>query len=98
MIMIRKNFVVSGMTLLLAGSTQLMPYVTLHTATAQGSANVQNLIPESEAVTLHAKIMAIDANSRAVTLKGPSGEQATVTAGPLVRLDMLKVGDTVNAK
>src|SRR4051812_11974876 len=98
MIMTRKTFVAGGMTLILASSTQLMPYVTLHPATAQGSASAQNLIPEAEAVTLHAKITAVDANSRAVTLKGPSGEQMTVTAGPLVRLDMLKVGDTVNAK
>ena len=33
-----------------------------------------------------------------VTLMGASGAKVTVTAGPLVRLELLKVGDTVNAK
>jgi hypothetical protein len=33
-----------------------------------------------------------------VTLAGASGNAVTLTAGPLVRLDLLKVGDRVNAK
>src|SRR4051812_18655771 len=57
-----------------------------------------NAVPESKAVTVHAKITAIDPQSRAVTLSSASGHQVTVTAGPIVRLEMLKVGDQVNAK
>jgi hypothetical protein len=69
-----------------------------HQAAAQSNPTVSNVIPESEAVTLQAKITAIDPATRAVTLVGPSGKAATVVAGPLVRLDLLKVGDRVNAK
>ena len=47
---------------------------------------------------MQAKITAIDPSTRAVTLKGPKGDKVTVTAGPGVRLDMLKVGQTVNAQ
>jgi Cu/Ag efflux protein CusF len=69
-----------------------------HRAAAQSSATLQNVIPQSEAVTLVAKIRKIDPNTRAVTLVGAEGNRVTVTAGPLVRLNMLKVGQTVTAK
>jgi hypothetical protein len=67
-------------------------------ALAQGNPTMSNLIPESESATLHARIVAIDSATRAVTLAGVSGEQVTLTAGPAVRLEMLKVGDRVNAR
>jgi hypothetical protein len=69
-----------------------------HSAAAQANPSLSNVVPESAAVAIHAKITAIDANTRDVTLQGRSGTSATVNAGPMVRLDMLKVGDTVNAK
>jgi len=67
-------------------------------AAAQRNPVLTNVIPESEAVTLQAKISAIDPATRAVNLVGANGSSVTVTAGPLVRLELLKVGDTVNAK
>jgi hypothetical protein len=67
-------------------------------AAAQRNPVLTNVISESEAVTLQAKISAIDPATRAVTLVGANGSSVTVTAGPLVRLELLKVGDTVNAK
>jgi hypothetical protein len=46
-----------------------------------------------------ATITAIDKATRDVTLKGPQGNEMTVTAGPKVRnFDKLKVGDQVTAK
>ena len=69
-----------------------------HAAAAQTNPTLTNVIPEAAAVTLHAKITAIDTGTRAVTLAGASGTAVTVTAGPLVRLDLLKVGDRVNVK
>jgi len=57
-----------------------------------------NVVPASESMTIHAKITAMDPATRAVTLAGASGSRVTVTAGPNVRLEMLKVGDTVNAQ
>ena len=69
-----------------------------HDAAAQANPTLTSVIPESAAVTVHAKITAIDPGARAVTLVGASGNAVTVTAGPLVRLDLLKVGDRVNAK
>ena len=55
-------------------------------------------VPLPEALTLHAKITALNPDTRAVTLTGASGQSITIIAGPDVRLDQLKVGDTVNAK
>jgi hypothetical protein len=69
-----------------------------HSAVAQGNPVITNGVPESESATVQAKITAIDPKTRAITLVGASGHTVTVTAGPIVRLDMLKVGDSVNAK
>jgi hypothetical protein len=59
---------------------------------------LKNVVPASESMTIHAKITAINPGTRAVSLAGASGNQVTVTAGPNVRLEMLKVGDSVNAQ
>ena len=64
----------------------------------QSGEAMQNVIPQSEEVTLQAKITHIDQSTRAVTLKGQNGDKVTVTAGPNVRLEMLKAGQTVNAQ
>jgi hypothetical protein len=65
---------------------------------AQTNPVITNAIPESEALSIHAKISALNPQTRAVTLAGASGHQVSLTAGPNVRLEMLKVGDQVNAK
>lgn len=67
-------------------------------AMAQTNPVIDSPIPKSEALNVQAKITAIDRASRAVTLAGASGQQTTITAGPLVRLELLKVGDSVNVK
>lgn len=67
-----------------------------HAAAAQST--VTNLIPESESATLQAKITAINTKTRTVTLVGASGDKVTLTAGPAVRLEKLRVGDRVNAQ
>jgi hypothetical protein len=69
-----------------------------HQAAAQANPVITNAVPESEAVSVHAKITAMNPQTRAVTLSGASGQKVSVTAGPSVRLEMLKVGDQVNAK
>lgn len=74
------------------------PIALSHSAFAQGNPTRSNVIPESETATINAKITAINPKTRAVTLVGASGHKVTVIAGPVVRLSMLKVGDTVNAK
>lgn len=51
----------------------------------------------AETVKATATITAIDAATRAVTLKGPQGREMTVTAGEQVKnFAQLKVGDQVN--
>jgi hypothetical protein len=74
----------------------------LGTALAQTAAppnpTLSNVIPGSTQVSLQAKITAINPETRAVTLASATGNQVSVTAGPNVRLEMLKVGDTVNAQ
>lgn len=67
-------------------------------AAAQANPTLTNVIPKSESATLHARITAINPKTRAVTLVGASGDKVTVTAGPAVRLEKLKVGDRVNAQ
>jgi len=69
-----------------------------HEAGAQANPTLTNVIPDSESATLQAKIIAIDPQARRVSLRGRSGETVSVVAGPAVRLEMLKVGDTVNAQ
>jgi len=55
-------------------------------------------VPETEAATAQARIRAINTKTRVVTLTGASGESFSVTAGPEVRLNLLRVGDHVDLK
>lgn len=65
-------------------------------AAAQRQAS--NLIPPAASVTMQARITALDPTTRMVSIVGPSGATVSLRAGPAVRLEMLKVGDTVNAQ
>jgi Cu/Ag efflux protein CusF len=75
-----------------------LPLVLPHMVAAQGNPTLTNIVPESEAATVHAKIRSIDPSTRQVVLVARSGEPVTLTAGPNVRLELLKAGDTVNAQ
>ena len=82
-----------------AAGAAIVPVAVPTAAFAQSNNPVlSNVIPQSAAVTLHAKIRAINPETREITLAGRSGTSVTVQAGPAVRLDMLHVGDTVNAQ
>jgi Cu/Ag efflux protein CusF len=53
----------------------------------------------AQTVKLTGTITAIDAATRAITLKGPQGKEITVTAGPEVKnFAQMKVGDQVDAE
>ena len=53
----------------------------------------------AQTVETTATITAIDKATRDITLKGPQGNEVTVTAGPEVKnFDNMKVGDQVNVK
>jgi hypothetical protein len=53
----------------------------------------------AKTVKLTASITAIDKATRDVTMKGPQGNELTVTAGPDVKnFDQMKVGDQVNVE
>ena len=61
--------------------------------TAPGKAGV------AEVVKLTATVTALDKATRDVTLKGPQGNELTLTAGPDVKnFDQIKVGDQVNVE
>ncbi len=61
--------------------------------TAPGKAAV------GQTVKVTATITAIDKATRDVTLKGPQGNEVTITAGPQVKnFDNMKVGDQVNVE
>src|SRR5215472_3404267 len=63
------------------------------------AASAPGQVGVAQTLTVTATITAIDKATRDVTLKGPQGNEMTVTAGPKVRnFDKLKVGDQVNAK
>ena len=73
------------------------------TAVAQTGAVVAGTAPGkggvAEVVKLTATITAIDKATRDVTLKGPQGNEVTLTAGPDVKnFDKLKVGDQVERR
>jgi hypothetical protein len=70
--------------------------VAPHPANAQARPTLS--VPETEAVTAQARIAGIDAKNRSVRLVGANGRTFTVTAGPAVRLNLLKVGDRVDVK
>lgn len=95
------KLVKTGAFLMIAGAACLTSTISGPSAQAQTMApgtNLTNVIPQAEEVTLQAKITAIDPSTRSVTLKGAEGNTVNVTAGPLVRLDQLQVGQTVNAQ
>ncbi len=83
-------------TLGLAAALVLPAAVSAQTAavvggTAPGKAGV------AEVVKLTATVTALDKATRDVTLKGPQGNELTLTAGPDVKnFDQIKVGDQVN--
>jgi hypothetical protein len=57
------------------------------------------MVGVAQTVNLTATITAIDKATRDVTLKGPQGNEVTVTAGPEVKkFDSLKVGDQVDVQ
>ncbi len=66
-------------------------------AVATGKA--PGMIGAAQTVNVTATITAIDKATRDVTLKGPQGNEITVTAGPDVKkFDSLKVGDQVDVQ
>ncbi|MFC7477732.1 hypothetical protein ACFQS7_25465 [Dankookia sp. GCM10030260] len=89
-----KSFAMAA-ALVTAGAT--LPSVVSMPAAAQANPALAS-IPEPMAETLQAKITAINTQTRKVTLRGASGRSVTVTAGPLVRLEMLQTGDTVDVQ
>src|SRR6266581_4726615 len=57
------------------------------------------MVGVAQTVKVTATITAIDKATRDVTLKGPQGNEITVTAGPEVKnFANMKVGDQVNAE
>jgi len=66
-------------------------------ATAQNPV-LSNAIPPSAQVTVQARITAIDAAARTVTLVSANGNEVTLIAGPEDKLEMLHVGDKVTAQ
>jgi len=88
----------------LIGSIGLVVLATLaFPATAQtGTAVVAKgpgVAGVAQTVKLTATITAIDAATRALTLKGPEGKEVTLTAGPEVKnFAQMKVGDQVNVE
>jgi hypothetical protein len=99
---IRSKALLTG--ILVAGGTfgTALPGPALAQGTPQITAGdtslFTNVVPESAAITFQAKIRSIDSANRHVTLVGGSGQVVVLIAGPSVRLEMLKSGDTVNAK
>ena len=82
----------------LAGAMALAPLTAPIAAAQIRDHAVRNLLPENEALSLRATVKSIDPVTRAVQLVGPDGETETIIAGPAVRLQLFKEGDTVDAK
>jgi Cu/Ag efflux protein CusF len=82
----------------IASAAFMLPALPAQQALAQTNPTLKNVVPESAAMTLHARILSINPKTRELVLEDASGATVRVTAGPLVRLNLLKAGDTVNAK
>jgi hypothetical protein len=90
----RKTLVIAG---LLGAALTAPGLVPAALAQATGPV-VTNAIPQGVEVTFQAKIKKINMTTREMTLQAPNGETNEVVAGPGIRLDLLKAGDTVTAK
>ena len=90
------NKFVAGLGLTVAAA--LAPAAIAQTSTvAKGSA--PGVVAAAQTTKMTATITAIDAATRAVTLKAASGKETTITAGPEVKnFAQMKVGDTVEAE
>jgi hypothetical protein len=99
---IRSKALLTGILVATGTFGAALPVPALAQGTAQTTAGdtsqFTNVVPESAAITFQAKIRSIDSADRHVTLVGGSGQVVVLIAGPSVRLEMLKSGDTVNAK
>jgi hypothetical protein len=82
----------------IASISATLPVVLAPPAVAQANPALSNLVPESASVTFAARIKSIDPATRDVVLVGRSGTEISLTAGPAVRLDLLKPGDRVRGK
>jgi hypothetical protein len=86
-----------AMVAVLATAAVAWPATLPTPAAAQANPTLPS-VPEPMAETIQAKITALNPQNRKITLQGANGRSVTVTAGPMVRLEMLQVGDTVNAQ
>ena len=83
--------------LAIALATLALPATAQSTAVVAGKA--PGVVGAARTVELTAKITAVDAKTREVTLKGPKGNELTVVAGPEVKnFNQLKVGDSVDVQ
>src|SRR5947207_5921272 len=86
-------FVALGLAAAVAAAPASAQTGAVMAGTAPGKAGVV------ETMKVTATITAIDKATRDVTLKGPQGNEITVTAGPDVKkFDSLKVGDQVDVQ
>jgi hypothetical protein len=85
-------------TIVLAVAVGVLP--AANAQTAQGVvAKGPGVAGVAKTVDITATITAIDAKTRAVTLKGPQGNEKTIVAGPEVKnFAKLKVGDQVTVQ
>lgn len=82
----------------LAAATILAPHAGAQTGAAIVGKG-PGVAGAAQTVKVTATITAIDAATRAVTLKGPQGREVVVTAGPEVRnFAQMKVGDRVDVE
>jgi Cu/Ag efflux protein CusF len=87
----KRIFVALGLAAVVAAAPASAQTGAVMAGTAPGKAGIV------ETMKVTATITAIDKATRDVTLKGPQGNEMTVTAGPDVKnFDNLKAGDQVN--
>ncbi len=83
---------------IIATAASLAPALLPCPALAQANPKLENIIPPSAAMSFAAKIRSIDPATREVVLVGRGGNLVRVIAGPTVRLELLKPGDTVSVQ
>jgi Cu/Ag efflux protein CusF len=94
--LLKKTRAAAAGAVILAGTALTTAAMLPLPAAAQSTPKLS--VPESEAATAQARIRAINTKTRLVTLTDATGMTFSVTAGPEVRLNLLRVGDRVDMK
>lgn len=82
---------------IVAAMAALAPIASLPMAHAQPAPQMSNVVPDGGTGSIEGKVLALDPNTRAITIASRNGTSLDLYAGPSIRLDNVSEGDEVEA-